>query len=361
MPTNEHLVVKPEKLVTQAVGMLEQELVIPRLFRREGIDAFRGAEDDTYNYKVEGVLPFRNYEWRSGSETSTTPNVRQKVTFDQYSERKVPVSFGGNVYSAVRVTDEQMDMDLSGWGQLQRPQAKAIARGLNRRCVNVLQSAPYQVVIGNAQQKLRGALIEARRVLNAFNVPQSGRYLLVGSDFEAALLADEKIVLAQNSGDSVAESALREATLGRLSGFTIVSDTSIAPDAAYAFADSAFVLVTAAPVVPKSAPYGATISWEGYGMRWVMDYDSEYLQDRSILNTYAGTRYIDDVLVGWDNANNIERVSAGQHFVRGIKLLLDGSSNYPAAASELAQITGISDAKVWTPTGFKAETDPANA
>ncbi len=32
-----------------------------------------------------------------------------------------------------------------------------------------------------------------------------------------------------------------------------------------------------------------------------------------------------------------------------------------AVAFDLATITGISDAKVWTPTGYKAETEPANA
>ena len=85
------------------------------------------------------------------------------------------------------------------------------------------------------------------------------------------------------------------------------------------------------------------------------------MQDRSVVNTYAGFRSVTDVLVGWDAVNEKEIVSTGEHFVRGIKLTLDGASNYPAASSELATITGVSDAKVWTPTGMKAETDPANA
>ncbi|MET7715338.1 hypothetical protein [Streptomyces sp. NPDC005407] len=79
------------------------------------------------------------------------------------------------------------------------------------------------------------------------------------------------------------------------------------------------------------------------------------------MNTYAGFRSVTDILVGWDQANEKEVVSTQEHFVRGIKLTLDGSSNYPAAASELATIAGVSDVKVWTPTGMKAETDAANA
>lgn len=79
------------------------------------------------------------------------------------------------------------------------------------------------------------------------------------------------------------------------------------------------------------------------------------------MNTYAGFRSVTDILVGWDAANEKEVISTQEHFVRGIKLQLDGKFDYPAAASELATITGVSDAKAWTPTGMKAETDPANA
>ncbi|QMP84555.1 major head protein [Streptomyces phage Endor2] len=349
----EHQIVKPEKLAATAVGMLEQELVIPNLFQKEGIDQFKGADNDTVSVKVEGVLPFHDYAFRNDRSAP--------IVFDEYKERKIAVTFGGNVYSAVKVTDEQNDFDLDDWGKLLRPQVKAVGRGLQRRAVATLTGQNYSVVIGNAQANLRGAIIEARRVLNKFNVPDDQRYLLVGTDFESALLSDDKLNLAQNVGDSEAESALQTATLTNRFGFKIVVDQTIPADAAYAFAGSAFIFLSGAPSVPQSVPYGATQSFESIALRWVRDYDPTYMQDRSVVNTYAGFRSVTDVLVGWDSVNEKEIVSTGEHFVRGIKLTLDGSSNYPAASSELATITGISDAKVWTPTGMKAETDPANA
>uniref|UniRef100_A0AAU7GZD4 Major head protein n=1 Tax=Streptomyces phage Kamino TaxID=3158857 RepID=A0AAU7GZD4_9CAUD len=349
----EHQIVKPEKLAATAVGMLEQELVIPNLFQKEGIDQFKGADNDTVSVKVEGVLPFHDYAFRNDRSAP--------IVFDEYKERKIAVTFGGNVYSAVKVTDEQNDFDLDDWGKLLRPQVKAVGRGLQRRAVSILTGQNYSVVIGNAQANLRGAIIEARRVLNKFNVPDDQRYLLVGTDFESALLSDDKLNLAQNVGDSEAESALQTATIANRFGFKIVVDQTIPADAAYAFAGSAFIFLSGAPSVPQSVPYGATQSFESIALRWVRDYDPTYMQDRSVVNTYAGFRAVTDVLVGWDEANHKEIVSASEHFVRGIKLTLDGSSDYPAASSELATITGISDAKVWTPTGLKAETDPANA
>lgn len=355
-----HIVTKPAKIVAAAVGMLEQELLLPKLFKKEGIDNFKGAQDDTYSVKVEGVLPFHDFGWRSGEEKANstgTAGVRNKVVFDEYKERKVPVTFGGNVYSAIKATDEQLDMDIDGWSKLLRPQVKAVARGLGRRAGDTLVNASYNVTIGNAQLALRGAIIEARRVLNAFNVPDTHRYLLVGTDFESALLNDDKMNLAQNVGDGQAESALLNGTIGRRFGFTIVVDQTIPADAAYAFDGTAFIFVSAAPSVPSSVPFGATQSFEDIAMRWVRDYDSETMTDRSVVNTYAGFRSVKDVLVGWDSANGVEKVSLSEYFVRGIKLTLDGSSDYPAAASELATITGVSDAKVWTPTGVGAETD----
>jgi hypothetical protein len=355
--TTPHQIVKPEKLVATAVGVLEQELVLSRLIAREGVDQFKGAEDDTISYKVEGVLPHHNYAWRNDRSTG--------IVFDQYKERKIAVSFGGNTYSAVKLTDEQNDFDLDNWGKLLTPQAKAVARGLEHKVLSTMTGASYEVTIGNAGQALRSAVIEARRVLNKFHAPKGNRILLVGSEFEAAMLEDDNLTIASIVGDDLAGSALREAMIGRVGGFTVVMDESIPGTDAYAFADSAFFLATGAPTVPQSAPYGATTSYEGFALRWVRDYDSEYMQDRSVVNCYSGTRTVKDPLLYWDATANgglgAEVVTDAEYFVRAIKLTLDGSSNYPAASGELAKATGISDAAVWTPTGAKAETDPANA
>lgn len=281
--------------------------------------------------------------------------------FDEYAERTIPVKFGGNVYNGVKLTDEQNDFDITQWGKLLRPQVKAVARGLQRRAVKTLVDQPYAVTIGNTAQAMRKALIEARRVLRKFNVPEGAWYMVVGSDFETVLLSDPDLNLASNVGDNQAESALVNATLGSRYGFKFIVDQTIPADSAFAFASSAFIFASAAPSVPQSVPFGATTSFEGLALRWLRDYDSEYFQDRSIVNCYQGFRSVEDILVGWDPVAEKEIISTDEHFVRGIKLTLDGKSDYPPAASELATITGISDAKVWTPTGSKPENDPANA
>lgn len=342
-----HTIVKPQKLAATAVGMLEQELLVPNLFQKEGIDKFKGAENDTVSVPVEGVLPFRTYAWRNDRSSA--------IQFDDYAERKIPVTFGGNFYSAVKLTDEQNDMDLDGWGKLLRPQVKAVARGLGRAAVTQLTGATYNVRIGNAERNLRGALVEARRVLNAFHCPEEGRILLVGTNFESALLTDDKLNLASNVGEAEAVNALKSATIGNRFGFRIVVDQTIGADEAYAFHPTAFIFLNAAPSIPSSVPFGATQAFEGISARWVRDYDPTYMHDRSVVNTYAGFQTVKDVLVGWNGTSEV--VSTSEYLVRAIKLHLDSTSDYPAAASELATITGVSDASVWTPTGRTTETD----
>src|SRR4051812_2240968 len=106
----EHNVVKPEVIVKAAAEALESKLVVPAVFQREGIDKFRGAKDDTVNVVVEGVLPYHTYGWRNDRSA--------EIVFDEYSERKFAMTFGDDIYSGVKLTDEQNEMDLHGWAKL---------------------------------------------------------------------------------------------------------------------------------------------------------------------------------------------------------------------------------------------------
>ena len=343
-----HQVVKPEKIAATAAVLLEQSLVIPAAFQREGIDQFKGTDKDTINVVVEGVLPYRTYGWRNDRS--------QSLVFDEYKERTVPVSFGGDVYNAVRLTDEQNDFDLAGWTKLARKQTEALGAGLEREAIKHMLAAKYSVSLATAvdaaeQGKMRSSLIRARAALNKLRAPGTKRTLFVGTDWEQALLEDEKLNLASNVGESEAVSALREATLGRRYGFDIVVAQELPADEAYAMVDSAFIFATGAPSVPQSVPFGATASHEGVALTWLRDYETEKRRDRSVFNTYQGFRSVTDVLAGVDAETNQGFVGEYEHFVRGIKLTLGGEDVIPAkglgssaeekAANELASITGI--------------------
>lgn len=345
-----HEVVKPEQIAATAAVSLEEQLIVPAVFRREGIEQFKGSKDDTINVKVEGVLPYRSYGWRADRS--------QPVVFDEYTERTVAVKFGGDIYSAVKLTDEQNEMDLNGWAKLASKQTEAIGRGLEYQATQHLISAPYEIELGLDVSNLKKGLIRARSVMNKLRVPAGARVILCGTNVEAALLEDDKLNLASNVGEAEAVSALREASLGKRFGFTFVVASELDPDMAVAMVDSAFIFATGAPSVPQSVPFGAAASHNGVSLRWLRDYDSERFQDRSIFNTYKGFREVVDTLVGTDGAGQ-SFVSAQEHFVRAIKLTLaDDAAGATAAdvlpktvanggtakSEELGNITGL-----WTP------------
>ncbi|MFE7463099.1 hypothetical protein ACFU6R_03205 [Streptomyces sp. NPDC057499] len=337
-----HDVIKPEKIAATAAVALEETLVVPAVFRREGIDQFKGAKNDTINVKVEGVLPFRTYGFRN--------NRSKPIEFDTYHEKTVAVSFGGDIYSAVQLTDEQNDFDLNGWAKLMAKQTEAVGRGLEFQATDYLTKHDYAVTLGGqvAGRSLRKTLIRARDVLNKFRVPKEQRTLLVGTDWETELLSDPDLNLAQNVGEAEAVSALREATLGRRYGFNIVVANELPADAAIAMTQSAFIFATGAPSVPQSVPFGASASYNGVALRWVRDYDANYLVDRSVVNTFKGFRSVEDILMGRDEATGQAFVSEHEHFVRAIKLDLGATADVlPDAdgpdpkAQELAAITGV--------------------
>jgi hypothetical protein len=336
-----HNPVKPEVLAQTAVKLVDQEVMVPNLFTKKGVDEFKGADNDTLNMIVPGVLPFHEWGWRNDRSAP--------IKLDSYAERKISVSFGGNVYSASELTDEQRDFDtqLNGWGTLLEAQARAVGRGLEARAIEKLESAPYEVVIKPKSEggaDISKSLVEARRVLNRFHAPGRGRVLLVGSDFDAALQNADLFNIAQNVGDANASNALREATIGRWKEFTIIHSAEIAPDAAYALGEGGFVFLNAAPSVPQSVGFGATAAFNGIALRVMQDYDPMYLRDRAITNTYAGFDYVSDplrYLVTNGEGNRVEKVSDSEYFIRAIKLTLSGDEVYPELGSELANATGV--------------------
>lgn len=325
-----HAPIKPEKLAALAAAALEQNLVIPALFRREGIDQFRGAKDDTINVKVEGVLPYRTYGWRNDRSAS--------LVYDEYSERKVAITFGDDLYSGVILTDEQAEMDFAGWTKLVNKQAEAIGRGLEYEAVDAFDATPFEVEIELDEADLRGGLILLRKIMNKLNAPGE-RTIIVNADLEAALLADDNLSLASSVGDRLAENAAEEAVIGRRLGFNFVGANEMG-SYSVATTPGAYILYTAAPSVPGSVAFGASAAVNGVALRWVRAYDIDKLREKSVVNAYHTFDYVDDPLV-YQNGSGQPAVSTANHFVRAVKVTLGSENAFEIDNSELATITGL--------------------
>lgn len=280
-----------ETIIAQGLGLLRRELILPRMVTRLGITEFRGAKDDTVNVRVPALLEAREYEWR----TRTNP-----IVFDTITEETIPITLNKHPYSAVAITDEEMTLDIRDFGrQVASPQIIAVAERLESYIATAMIGANYAHAAVNyapngdfSGAPFYNALVDARKVLNDAKVPAAGRVVAIGSSVEADALKEEGFRRVDQSGSN---EALREATIGRAAGFTVIGNVQSLPEGfAVAFHPSAFAFANVAPVVPDGAVAGAGMEFEGLAMRWIRDYDSNFLRDRSVYSSFAGAGSVND-------------------------------------------------------------------
>ena len=273
---------KPTVINRMALKLLQREVVLPRLVWNFADAEFRGAYGDTVTLRLPAVLAAREYGFRN--------NRSSEIVIDDLTETSVPVVLDTDLYSAVALTDEQLTLDIVDFSeQVLNPQVSAIARGLEDLIVETMQSATYgtSLNIADSADGMWGTLLDARKALNDANVPREGRVVVVGSEIEREILSDDKFNRVDSVGDG-AVSAVREATINRLAGFTIVGSNAIDAETAVAFHPTAFAFVNVAPVVPDGANFGSRMAESGLAMRWLRDYDAPHLQDRSVVSSFAG-------------------------------------------------------------------------
>jgi hypothetical protein len=290
---------KPEVIAATALGLLQREVVLPQLVWNDAISDFAGAKDDTISIRVPGRLTAREYGWRN--------NRSSEIILDELTESKIDVSLNHDIYSAVAVTDEELTLDIKDFGtQVLSPQTYAIARAVEDLLVTTIEGATYATTITIDEDDPFRAAVAARTALNKAEVPRDGRML--------------NSELLKRFDESGSEGALREATIGRYAGFTVVGSNAIDPGTAYAFVRSAFIFAMRAPMIPAGVAFGQSMSDSGIAMRWIRDYDAARLRDRSVLNTFVGTAVVRDNTAAADDPENLE-------LVRAVKLQLAGSSS----------------------------------
>ena len=288
---------KPTVINRTALKLLEREVVLPRLVWGYSDADFRGAYSDTVTLRLPAVLSSRDYTFRNtrGSE----------IVVDDLTETSVPIVLDKDIYSAVAITDEQLTLDIIDFAeQVLSPQVKAVARGLEDVIATTMNGATYGTSLDftDSSDSLWSTLVSARQALNDENVPREGRILVVGSDIETEMLNDDKFNRVDSAGDG-ATTALREATINRLAGFTIVGSQAIDPEVAYAFHPTAFAFVNVAPAVPDGVNFGSRLAADGLAMRWIKDYEALKLRDRSVVSSFAGCSSVED-----DGSNNVRAV-----------------------------------------------------
>lgn len=274
---------KATKVVNTSLGLLQRELTLPAIVWKDAAFDFVGAKDDTVSIRLPAYAPARTRNLRSGTRTK-----------DSLGERKVDLTLSTDVYKDIGITDAQLSLDIVDFGaQVLNPVLSGIAVELENQVATALTGATYanSVTHTAASDDAYKTVLKARAFLNNAFVPFAGRYLVVGTDFEAALLGNDKFVNADKSGST---DSLREAVVGRVAGFTVVSSPAIPSNQAYAMHQTAVAMAQRAPIVPAGAPWGASQSYQGLAIRTVRVFDPDAVEDRFVADAWVGAKAVTD-------------------------------------------------------------------
>lgn len=284
---------KPRKIVQYALPLLQRQLVAPYVVTRMSGEAFKGAKGDTVNMRIPGLRAVaRDYEWRTRNNPIVLDDIEGLAS--------MPVKLNKHVYSATALTDEHLTMDeINLTNEVVGPQTEAIAADYEAKVVAGLRSAAVHsdlilpsVALDSIDPHLYA--VEAKRLMDSKKVaPTAGRVFLVGSNVAAAFIASDRLSLFTSTGET-GTPALRDAIIGRLAGSVVIEHNGLNPNEAYYLSPSALLLANLSPVIPAGATAGAQLSNNGYAMRLIFDYDSNYLRDRSVVSSYLGLNDVRD-------------------------------------------------------------------
>jgi hypothetical protein len=235
----------------------------------------------------------------SRTYTKANRDARAAIVFDTLDQTWVPVTIEDQVYKAIRLPDDWATFSLTSLEQqVLKPQATSVVDGVTAPLIakmNAVANAPtvgapgvgVPALLSNGSNAIE-VLIRLRAILNARKVPMSDRFFAITPAAEAAFLNVPQLQKANEAGT---DGLLREATIGRLMGFTIVTDPSLTKNVAYH--RDAFVHVSRPSRNPEGAAKSATIQAEGFGLRWLQHYNPLQLEDQSVVDTFVGAETLD--------------------------------------------------------------------
>ena len=302
----------PETVAKVAIGILGPDMVLAGMCNKDYASEFRAGVGYSVNVKRPITL----------AANTRAMDANAAITVDGITQPAVEtVAIDANIYSAVQLSDEDLTLNIEDFSaQVLAPQTASVARGIESKVL-----AGMQAVAEGATGAALGAAYSdadplptftaARKALRDLGVPAGSLKAAVGTQIAADLINSGKLTDASQSGSV---GALRDATIGRLRGFDVVEVNTLADNEAIFFHPDAFTLVLRAPVVPSGVSFGASVSANGFAVRYIRDYDSDLLSDRSVLNVFAGFKAMKKDVVAL-NGTVTQAVPA-------IRTILDGAA-----------------------------------
>jgi hypothetical protein len=279
------------------VGLLAREVVLAGTVSSVDPSEFNGDNGDEVTIRVPQTRTAR---------VQATPGAA--ITFDAINETSVTLSLT-HIYDAAPITDEALSLEIEDFAvQVTAPQVESVGSAIERNLATAMNAVPADDTTNYTVDEAEAAALHAMTVLTQADVPMTGRYLAVSPLAAERLLASEILTAVDSSGNS---SALRDATIGRLRGFTVVVSNMLSEGTAglgrmVAYHRSGFAFTSKVPATPRGASSASTATYQGLSMRHIFQYDAAHLQDQSVVSAFVGS-----VLVDADRVYVVELAAAG--------------------------------------------------
>lgn len=261
---------------------------LPRTVRQDFSTEFVAGRGQTVNVLAPPTV---------GASRTLTPadrTARNAIVFDDVAQSWIPVAIEDQIYKAVRLPDDWSTFTLQSLEQqVLVPQAQSVVDGLSAGLISQMSAVATAGTVPTMARDGSNALqtlIQLRAVLNDRKVPMADRFVAVGPAAEAALLGIEQLQKVNEAGN---DGVLRDATIGRLFGFTIVTDPNLPDDYGVAYHRDAFAHVTRPSRPPEGAAMSKAIAQDGFSLRWLMHYNPLQLEDQSVVDTFVGAETLD--------------------------------------------------------------------
>src|SRR5690606_4499953 len=127
-------VIKAERVVSLALGLLEREYVLGNLVWRDAAGDFAGAKDDTISVRLPAY-------WNASTRALRSGAARTKSTLH---ERKIDTTLDTDIYGDLPFSDEQLTLDIADFGsQVISPVLNGVTRMIEDRLVTAVSTADY--------------------------------------------------------------------------------------------------------------------------------------------------------------------------------------------------------------------------
>lgn len=274
----------PNIIAREALMVLRNNAVFANLVHRDYSSEFVAGVGDTIS--IRKPAKFEAKEFSSNIEVQSAAETKVSVTMDKLLD----VSFS--------VTAKEMALSIEDFSeQLLVPAMQAFSDKIDSYLIGLVDAISTNKVVMEGEAVTPSDIVDARKFLTENAAPLTNRRFVYNSGVEADLLKTDLFTNASAVGD--AGTALREASLGRKYGMDFYVDQNM--DAAttakaVAFHKNAFALVTRMLEQPQGAAKSSIVSYDGFGLRVVYDYDIKTKTDVISIDMLCGVKTLDENL-----------------------------------------------------------------